>query len=123
MNCTILLVEDDPSIREFLTDMLQEEGYHVEESPNGRHALSALLSFPKPPCLIITDLMMPLMDGWELCRTKRSISSLAGIPTILISAAPTLSREAALLGVVAAFPKPLDLQGLLSRVLDICPLL
>ena len=70
--CTILLVEDDEDIRRALTDLLDAEGHLVHAEPNGREALVRLDAASEPLCLILLDLHMPVMDGWDFLVASRS---------------------------------------------------
>lgn len=65
---TVLVVEDDPGIREVLKDVLELDGYTVLTAENGLDALRVLES-AVPPCLILLDLMMPVMNGWEFLES------------------------------------------------------
>jgi CheY-like chemotaxis protein len=70
--CTILLVEDDKDIRESASALLNACGHRVDEVENGQEALDWLASHRQnPPCLAIVDMMMPVMDGWELIGKLR----------------------------------------------------
>jgi len=83
---TILLVDDEYSIVEVLTHLLEEEGYTVVTAANGRDGLDR--ASEKVPDLVITDLMMPIMDGDELLRELRKSAALRKVPVILITSAP-----------------------------------
>lgn len=120
MTRTILVVEDDDSIRELLAEIFTDEGYQVQQVTNGREALHYLLG-AHPPCLIISDLMMPDMDGWQFRQAIRQIVTLADIPVVVVSAFPNVRYEGAYLGAVAAFPKPLDIEKLITFVSSHCP--
>src|SRR4051812_39456009 len=80
----ILIVEDDTELRETLGEILQEEGYHVAGVGNGREALDHLRQ-SDPPCLILLDLMMPVMSGWEFRDQQRQDPDLAGVPVAILS--------------------------------------
>jgi CheY-like chemotaxis protein len=84
---TVLVVEDDPDIREALCALLEDEGYNVYSAENGRTA-ACLLGDRPPPSLVITDLMMPIMDGWQLVERLRQSDRLASVPVVVISAVP-----------------------------------
>lgn len=84
MNGTILVVDDESSIRELLKFNLQKEGYSVFESDNGNLAVSVVKS--EKIDLIILDLMLPGMDGLEVCRILKGQQSTAGIPIIMLTA-------------------------------------
>jgi two-component system, chemotaxis family, chemotaxis protein CheY len=81
----ILIVDDEPSIVEALSSVLEDEGYAVTSAPNGAVALHALHDGLRP-CLAILDLMMPTMNGWELRAAMLSDPQLADIPVAIVSA-------------------------------------
>ncbi|HEX4802185.1 MAG TPA: response regulator [Myxococcaceae bacterium] len=107
----ILVVEDDDDIRDSLKELLEEEGYQVDTAANGEQALNRLRG--EAPQLILLDLMMPVMDGWEFQRQLRNSPSLSGVPIIVISASK-FSREP--LNAAAFIPKPLDAGVLLETI-------
>jgi CheY-like chemotaxis protein len=82
---TILIVEDDTHIRTVLAEVLEDEGYTTLGAANGRLALDALTSTSRPD-LIITDIMMPVMDGLRLCASVQADPATASIPVMLMSA-------------------------------------
>src|SRR3712207_9589138 len=81
----ILVVEDNPDSRETLTLILEGVGYEVKSAENGREALTTLKNHPHP-CIILLDLMMPVMDGWEFRQHQQNDPNLAQIPTVVVSA-------------------------------------
>jgi CheY-like chemotaxis protein len=111
---TVLVVDDDPSIRETLTDVLEEEGYHILCAENGKTALELLER--AEPNLVLLDLMMPVMSGWEVLETVGERDDLSHIPIVVISAmlAP---------GARMCLPKPVDLGHLLQVVEHYCGIL
>jgi CheY-like chemotaxis protein len=80
----ILLIEDDDDYRDVVRELLEEEGYRVATARNGHHALEQLRSVP-PPDLILTDLWMPVMDGWAFVAAVKELSTLARIPVVVSS--------------------------------------
>ena len=89
----VLIVEDDPDIRETLGEVLVSAGYETAEAANGLEALANARS--APPDLIVLDLMMPVMDGWQFRSAQRRDPALAAIPVIVISASgPSSSIDA-----------------------------
>src|SRR4051794_28574938 len=84
----ILVVDDDPDLRDTLGQILEDEGYSVAAASNGREALAYLRERPAPS-LILLDLMMPVMDGWQFRSEQRLDSVLAKIPVLVISASGT----------------------------------
>jgi signal transduction histidine kinase len=109
----LLLVEDDPSIRRTLAEMLDDEGYAVRAVSNGREALDELRT-AGPPDVILLDLMMPVMDGWEFRVEQRSDPTLRGIPLLAMSA--DLSAKARAIAADAYVRKPIDFPELLSQL-------
>ena len=114
---TILVVEDDAAIRETLRDALDLEGYKVEVAEHGGVALEKLKVLPRP-CLILLDLMMPVMNGLEFLEACRKDDTLVTIPVIMVTAFDTLAREA--VGTAGIVKKPIDLDRLLEFVHEYC---
>ena len=109
---TILLVEDDADIRETLGEVLRLEGYRVDTAANGREAIEAIDRSPHPPSLILADLMMPVMDGWQLIDELRGRRS--PIPVIVATAAAARPPNG-----VPVLRKPLELESLLRMISSI----
>lgn len=114
---TVFVVEDDTDTREMLCRFLELEGYHVESAPNGKLALERL-NAGAPACVILLDLMMPVMDGWQFRREQVTSSALAHIPVIVVSAAGRERIEH--IDANAVLSKPVDLDELLARVTQYC---
>jgi two-component system, chemotaxis family, chemotaxis protein CheY len=83
---TILLVEDDDDIREVFAEVLREDGYDVREAENGKVALEQLAHMRGTPCLVLLDLMMPVMSGSELLKVLHDTHQLASLPVVVLSA-------------------------------------
>jgi CheY-like chemotaxis protein len=115
----VLLVEDDDDLRENLEFLLSRRGFDVAVAANGQEAL-AKIDRDDPPCLIITDLMMPVMDGWELAKTLEADPELSTIPVILCSGVADLAKKARDLTAIAHFTKPVDLPRLYDLVREHC---
>jgi CheY-like chemotaxis protein len=115
---SILLVEDDPDIQESLKDALEWEGYHVVGASNGREALDRLPGMPRP-CLILLDLMMPVMNGWEFAQAVQTDVMLAAIPIVVVSAF-TDEAETKKIRTREVVKKPVDLDLLLRVVKRYC---
>ena len=109
----ILVVEDDPSIRTVFSALLEAEGYSVHTSENGQVALDLLKTGFRPD-LILLDLMMPVMSGWELLKAKRNDPAITGIPVVVLSASTLVSGN--LDGASAVYAKPIDIDFLLARL-------
>jgi CheY-like chemotaxis protein len=109
---TILVVEDDYSIREALREALELEGYLVATAQNGQEGLERMRKIPKP-CLVLLDMMMPIMDGRQFLDGMLADVVLAPIPVVIVSAA--LGSQS-ILGAAAFIKKPVDLDVLLKLV-------
>ena len=83
---TVMVVEDDPDVRDSISDALEAEGYRVYAAADGAEALRMLAQVPTPS-LILLDLMMPVMDGWELLGRLKQDAKLAEVPVAIVSAA------------------------------------
>jgi CheY-like chemotaxis protein len=117
---SVLIVDDDPSIREVMIEILTGEGYTVSEACNGREALMRLREAGYHPSLILLDLMMPVMDGFQFRGEQLRDADLAGIPVVVLSADGQTYQKAAALNVNAALRKPVELDQLLQVVAEIC---
>ena len=113
----ILVVEDDEDIRESLREVLEAEGYTTCAAENGRAALDAMLHGEKP-CVILLDLMMPVMNGAEFLGIIRRDPRLRNIPVIVVSAGLGAPAPA---GTQGFLRKPLDLDTLFAALARHCP--
>jgi CheY-like chemotaxis protein len=111
----VMVVDDDPDIREVLSDCLAMEGYAVVEAANGAEALSCLRRGVRPD-LIVLDLMMPVMDGWRFGQELKHDPALSALPVLLTSAVNDLERAAASIGARGCLPKPFALSSFLDAV-------
>ncbi len=110
----ILVVDDDPAILDLIAQLLLEEGYEVLAVSNGQTAVD--LARKLRPHLILLDLMMPEMNGWQVSTLLKADPQTRAIPILLLSARRDMARTANELGVTAYLEKPFDLDDLLSRV-------
>src|SRR5438477_3866077 len=115
----ILIVEDDYILAESLSLILSGEGYMVAIAPNGSEALQRLRS-PERPHLILLDLMLPQMDGWQFRSQQQQDPVLAAIPTVVFSAVPDLQEQAAALGAADFLQKPVETNRLLESIKRHC---
>jgi CheY-like chemotaxis protein len=111
----VMVVEDDFAIRETLRELLEEQGYVVVWAANGREALTRLQG-GRPPRVILLDLMMPVMDGWEFRTAQQRDPKLARIPVVVISADHALAEKVAQMAVDGYLAKPFELDALLAAV-------
>ena len=112
----VMVVEDDYAIRETLRELLEEEGYRVTQAANGAEALARLRDTEGRPSLILLDLMMPVMDGWEFRSAIARDPKLASIPVIVISADHSLDTKVAGMRVNGWLAKPFELGQLLDAI-------
>ena len=116
----VLLVDDHEEARDALAMLLKNEGFAVREASDGQEALDALYDGPRP-CLVVLDLMMPGMDGWEFRRRQLRSPLFARIPTVVLSGHANLSAAATGLSAHEILAKPVVLGRLLELVRDYCP--
>jgi CheY-like chemotaxis protein len=115
----ILVVDDDNAIRETLRAILEDEGYRVAVAANGREALE-VLDTVGPPDLFIVDLVMPVMNGWELCAELARRPALAPVPVLLVSANSHVDASPPGLETVHVMRKPISFDRLLAYVERYC---
>jgi CheY-like chemotaxis protein len=115
MSGTVLIVDDDPNIREALTDLFQDEGYRVLVAREGAEALALLAH--EHPCVILFDIMMPVMDGLTFLRHVRSSIPHRSIPIAIMTAVP--SRLPKTID-VPLIRKPIEIHSLLDLVRQHC---
>ena len=112
----ILVVDDEPSVRALVRDVLHLDGYIVDEATNGADALDKMRN--APPSAIVLDLMMPIMGGRRVAQAMHQEQALAGIPFILVSADPRLQEVCHDLAAYACLQKPFEIDALLAAVHD-----
>jgi CheY-like chemotaxis protein len=115
----VLVVEDDVDIQEALVRVLESEGYAVATAENGQAAIDYLRRSP-PPRVILLDLMMPVMDGWQFRGEQKRDPTLAGIPVIVLSAYESPQPATATVDAASYLRKPIDLDLLLATVRRYC---
>ena len=113
----VLVVEDDPDLREMMEQLLHLEGFAPLTAPNGREALN-LLHSGAPVKAILLDLMMPVMDGWEFRQRQLQDPVLSRIPVVIMSAVDQERVEP--LNPVAAFRKPLAFDQVIVCLQRLC---
>ena len=113
---TILVVEDDDDIRNAIVDLLETEGYITESAINGKDALDKLSQIDRP-CLVLLDMMMPIMNGRQFLDTVMKDSRLAPIPILIVSAVADKTNTE---GSVGFLKKPIDIDVVLNVVSQYC---
>jgi CheY-like chemotaxis protein len=111
----LLIIEDDEAARTALGDIFDYEGYPVALCSNGQEALEYLHHQPLP-ALIILDLQMPVMNGWQFCHERSKDAALASVPVVVITA----FQSPANLDVDEVMRKPVDLERLMNTVRHYC---
>ena len=113
---TVMVVDDDQGAMEALSDILEYEGYRVQRAQNGLQALEDLQKTRPTPDLIILDLLMPVMDGWEFRMRQREDPDLAKIPVLVVTAIGATAG----IDAVSILRKPVDVDALLRTVARYC---
>ena len=117
---TILIVDDDPPILTGLSEFLQGEGYNVSVAGDGRAALDQLRRGLRP-CVIVLDLMMPVMDGWDFRHEQLKDAELREIPVVVITATGFSEQSVkAQLGAAEVVAKPASPAHLLAAIERCC---
>ncbi len=117
---SILIIEDDHAIAESLRDLLGTEGYGVVWAANGKKALALLRSAKPVPNLIMLDLMMPHMDGYQFRAEQEMDPVLSRIPVVLMTADGHIEAKRFKVGAKAYLKKPLDIDEVLAAVRQNC---
>lgn len=110
----ILIVDDDAGMRTMLETLLVAEGYQVRLAHNGQEALTIISQ--GRPALVLLDLMMPVMNGWEFLQEIKQLPEFVNLPIVLLSASRDLVRTARQNGIKAYLPKPFELDKLLFYI-------
>jgi DNA-binding response OmpR family regulator len=112
----VMIIDDDTDIRESLTEVLREIGYDVVAASNGREALDLLEGMSDRPCLILLDLMMPVLDGTGFREIQRQHVALAPIPVVVITANRDADARVEAMQVAGYLRKPMELDDLVAVV-------
>jgi CheY-like chemotaxis protein len=115
----ILVIDDDPGVRDALDAAFRMEGYGVATAAHGQHALDRLRDGLEP-CVILLDLAMPVKDGWQFRREQATDPHLARIPVIVCSASDPGDPDAPALGVEHHLRKPLGVDEVLAVIERYC---
>jgi two-component system, chemotaxis family, chemotaxis protein CheY len=119
MRGTVLVVEDDPELLLSLSEVIESEGYSVACARHGLEALGRLRGGVRPS-VILLDLMMPIMNGWQFRYEQRQDSDLAKIPVVVVSAKSDSQQHAAWLEADGYISKPIDLDLLFDMLARYC---
>ncbi len=113
----VLIVDDDARIRALMARLLETSGYSAVEAANGKEALASMRE--QRPCVILLDLQMPIMDGWEFRRQQLADPDLADVPVICVTGYYDSSDVFRTAG-VRCFTKPVQLSALLQAIREVC---
>ncbi len=119
-NNLVLIVEDDRDVRESLAEVLEDNEYCSLGASNGQEAIDHLRAASEKPCVILLDMMMPVMDGWQFRSVQREDPDLGNIPVVVLTANANIEEAADRLAVAACLKKPVQLDVLLSTVDRFC---
>jgi CheY-like chemotaxis protein len=118
MSGTVIVIEDDLDIREVVRMVLEASGYSVLEAGEGTEALSVMRGHR--PCVVLLDLMMPGMDGFQFREAQLQDPAIAAVPVIVVSGGGGVPEKAAKLGAAGYLVKPTDVQRMLALVAELC---
>jgi CheY-like chemotaxis protein len=113
----VLVVDDDEDVRTFLKELLEEEGYAVATAGNGLEALEFTQRTPRQPSCVLLDLMMPVMNGWDVMAKWQEQGRLPGLPVVVFTAAVNTKGPP---GAVSYLRKPADSMELLDTIRGAC---
>ncbi len=111
---SILVVDDESPVRAVVMAILEDTQYDVIGAANGRDAVACLCKDPSRFQLVLLDLMMPYMSGWDVLHVMQAHPTLASIPVVIMTAGANVRQQALDLGAAGYLPKPLDLDQLLD---------
>jgi CheY-like chemotaxis protein len=115
----ILVVEDDGAINDMLSQIFEEEGYTVVAVDNGQSAMAYLRANPVP-CMILLDIMMPVMNGFQFLGEQQAEPRLSAIPVVVLTADVRAAERARSLAVARVLNKPIHFDDLLAVVQTYC---
>src|SRR5262249_40360147 len=116
----VLVVEDDVAVRQSIAEALEDNEFLSIEVANGREAFGRLRAGWTNPCLILLDIMMPEMDGWQFRALQRQAPNLSSIPVVVITARNTLAEVEKGMAPAACVRKPIQLADLMAIVEHYC---
>lgn len=120
MSQVVFVVDDDPDIRDVLSDVLSLQGYEVLAAADGAEALERLREQKERCCLILLDLMMPGMNGWEFRKKQSEDPALRSIPVLLLTGARGAAKAGEDLNAVGVLEKPVTAEDLFAAVARHC---
>jgi CheY-like chemotaxis protein len=119
-DAVVMVVEDDADVRDAIAEVLQDHDYQPVGAANGQEAIAHLRSHPVMPCVILLDIMMPVMDGWQFRALQRQDPHLSPIPVVVLTAHANVQEAANKMAAAACLKKPIQLEALLATVEQFC---
>jgi len=116
----ILIVDDDVDTGEAMSELLAYQGFEVALATDGQRALEALRGADTLPDVILLDLMMPVMNGWQFRKAQLDDPQLAAVPVIVVTASWASDSQLSQLKAAALFRKPVDAGTLVRKINSIC---
>lgn len=116
----VLVVDDDKNVCDLIRASLADRGYETVVAGNGREALDYLKSAARQPGLILLDLMMPVMTGWEFRKAQQADPAIAAIPVAIITGLPDIEKKAESIGAVDVLCKPSRVEPLAALAARFC---
>jgi CheY-like chemotaxis protein len=115
MGKIVVLIDDDEDVREILRDFIEDLGYQPVVAANGQEGLDAIRGLSERPCVILLDLMMPVMDGWQFLQVIGADAALSDIPIVISTSAPDRAPVGP-----PVLAKPVDLEDFLAELRRHC---
>lgn len=116
----VLVIEDDPDVLTAIVEVLGDNGWAAVGASNGLEGLEVARRSNPKPCLILLDVMMPVLDGWGFRAAQRADPALLDIPVVVLTAHATVEATALQMGAAAHLKKPVHLARLLETVACHC---
>ncbi len=116
----VMVVEDDRDVRESLAEVLSDSDYRSLQAANGQEAMDRLRASPDRPCVILLDIMMPVMDGLQFRALQCEDPQLRSIPVVVLTAHANILEAASRMRADACLKKPVQLDDLLEAVGRFC---
>ncbi len=120
MRGPVMIVDDDPDTRDSVAQLFEDQGVTTLRADNGQRALDLLGETPTLPCVIVLDLLMPVMDGFEFLRKRQQDPRLQAIPVVVVSASTAALEREEVKQVDHVFAKPFDIPILDQVVKQYC---
>ncbi|HKE19193.1 MAG TPA: response regulator [Kofleriaceae bacterium] len=115
MGKIVMVIDDDEDVREVLRDFIEDIGYRPVVAANGQEGLDAIRRLDERPCVILLDLMMPVMDGWRFLEVVACDADLASIPVVISTSAPDRAPRGPRI-----LAKPVDLEDFMAELRHHC---